>query len=241
VHRDDQDKFSITRRGGAGAPAVLALSGGLVVGNINRLLVEIDHLFDEESPSSITVDMTELAHIDSVGALALIRMEKRARERVLPFTFEGMRREVKGIMDSIDDESLSMPPIHKEKTANSLFEGVGETSFIYYRDYVAIMTFLGDLVAALGFSLFHLRSVRWGDVIIYMKKAGAEALPIVGLISLLIGLIMAFMSSLQLKQFGANIYVASLVGIAIVKELGPMMTAIIVVGRARLLRPRLGP
>jgi phospholipid/cholesterol/gamma-HCH transport system permease protein len=65
-----------------------------------------------------------------------------------------------------------------------------------------------------------------------MKKAGAEALPIVGLISLLIGLIMAFMSSLQLKQFGANIYVAALVGIAIVKELGPMMTAIIVAGRS---------
>ena len=57
-----------------------------------------------------------------------------------------------------------------------------------------------------------------------MKKAGAEALPIVGLISLL--------SSLQLKQFGANIYVASLVSIAIVKELGPMMTAIIVAGRS---------
>ena len=65
-----------------------------------------------------------------------------------------------------------------------------------------------------------------------MRKAGVEALPIVGLISLLVGLIMAFMSSLQLKQFGANIYVASLVGISIVKELGPMMTAIIVAGRS---------
>jgi phospholipid/cholesterol/gamma-HCH transport system permease protein len=232
VHGDEQDKVSITRKGGAGVPAVLALSGCLVIGNIDRLLAEIDHLFGEGSPSSITVDMTELVHIDSVGALALIQMEKRARERITPFTFEGIRREVKSIMDVIDGESLTIKPIHQEKKANSLFEGVGETSFTYYRDFVAIMTFLGDLVTALGFSLFHLRSVRWGDVIIYMKKAGAEALPIVGLISLLIGLIMAFMSSLQLKQFGANIYVASLVGIAIVKELGPMMTAIIVAGRS---------
>jgi phospholipid/cholesterol/gamma-HCH transport system permease protein len=65
-----------------------------------------------------------------------------------------------------------------------------------------------------------------------MKKVGVDALPIVGLISFLMGLIMAFMSSVQLQQFGANIYVASLVGLAMVRELGPIMTAIIVAGRS---------
>ena len=65
-----------------------------------------------------------------------------------------------------------------------------------------------------------------------MKRAGVDGLPIVGLIGLLLGLILAFMSSLQLKQFGANIYVASLLAIAIVKELGPIMTAILVAGRS---------
>jgi phospholipid/cholesterol/gamma-HCH transport system permease protein len=94
------------------------------------------------------------------------------------------------------------------------------------------MVFLGDLIIVLGRSLAHPRSVRWSEVTFYMKKAGIEALPIVGLISVLIGLIIAFMSSLQLKQFGANMYVAALVGISIVKELGPMMTAIIVAGRS---------
>jgi phospholipid/cholesterol/gamma-HCH transport system permease protein len=65
-----------------------------------------------------------------------------------------------------------------------------------------------------------------------MKKVGVDALPIVGLISFLLGLIMAFMSSVQLQQFGANIYVASLVSLAMVRELGPIMTAIIVAGRS---------
>jgi phospholipid/cholesterol/gamma-HCH transport system permease protein len=65
-----------------------------------------------------------------------------------------------------------------------------------------------------------------------MKRAGVDGLPIVGLISALMGLIMAFMSSMQLRQFGANIYVASLVAMAIVRELGPMMTAILVAGRS---------
>jgi phospholipid/cholesterol/gamma-HCH transport system permease protein len=65
-----------------------------------------------------------------------------------------------------------------------------------------------------------------------MKRAGADGLPIVALISLLLGLIMAFMSSLQLKQFGATIYVANLVTLAMVRELGPIMTAILVAGRS---------
>jgi phospholipid/cholesterol/gamma-HCH transport system permease protein len=94
------------------------------------------------------------------------------------------------------------------------------------------MAFLGDLLMALVRSLFHPRAVRWEDVFFYMKRAGVEGLPIVGLINFLLGLIIAFMSSLQLKQFGANIYVASLVGVAMVTELGPIMTAIIVAGRS---------
>jgi phospholipid/cholesterol/gamma-HCH transport system permease protein len=77
-----------------------------------------------------------------------------------------------------------------------------------------------------------MKKVRWGDVVSYMKKVGVDGLPIVGLISFLLGLIMAFMSSLQLKQFGANIYVASLVAVAMIRELGPIMTAIIVAGRS---------
>ena len=109
---------------------------------------------------------------------------------------------------------------------------MGDAGYRIATDFTAMMTFLGDLVAALIHLIGHPRDVRWGDVLFPMRRAGAEGLPIVGLISLLIGLIIAFMSSLQLKQFGANIYVASLVALAIVRELGPIMTAILVAGRS---------
>jgi phospholipid/cholesterol/gamma-HCH transport system permease protein len=65
-----------------------------------------------------------------------------------------------------------------------------------------------------------------------MQKTGVDGLPIVALISFLMGLIMAFMSAVQLQQFGANIYVASLVSLSMVRELGPIITAIIVAGRS---------
>jgi phospholipid/cholesterol/gamma-HCH transport system permease protein len=74
--------------------------------------------------------------------------------------------------------------------------------------------------------------MRGKDILFYIQRAGVEGLPIVALIGALIGLIIAFMSFLQLKQVGANIYVPSLVSFAMVRELGPIMTAILVAGRS---------
>jgi phospholipid/cholesterol/gamma-HCH transport system permease protein len=88
------------------------------------------------------------------------------------------------------------------------------------------------LLLAILYTIFHLGSLRTKDVLFYMKRAGVDGLPIVGLISMLIGLIIAFMSFLQLRLFGANTYVPALVSYAMIKELGPIMTAILVAGRS---------
>jgi len=227
-----RDTYTVETTGAVGAPATVAISGRLGIGAVSSFMADTKALFDEASPSTLTVDLTGLTSIDSAGALALMQMENRAQAVSLPLAYTGMTPEVRSVIDLMDREALSLPSIHPDQTASSFFEGVGEGCVVLYRDFVDIMVFLGDLIIVLGYSIAHPRSVRWGEVAFYMKKAGAEALPIVGLISLLIGLIMAFMSSLQLKQFGANVYVASLVGFSIVNELGPMMTAIIVAGRS---------
>jgi phospholipid/cholesterol/gamma-HCH transport system permease protein len=135
-------------------------------------------------------------------------------------------------MALIDRKTLTMKPLASEKRSGNLIEQVGDASLKILNDFISVITFLGDLLTALFYSLLHPRSVRWEDVLFYMKRTGVEGLAIVGLINFLLGLIIAFMSSLQLKQFGANIYVASLVGVAMVSELGPIMTAIIVAGRS---------
>ncbi len=95
-----------------------------------------------------------------------------------------------------------------------------------------MVSFLGSVILAMLHVLIHPRSLRINDTLTCMEKTGVNALPIVALISFLLGLVIAFMSSLQLQQFGANIYVASLVSIAMVSELGPIMTAIVVAGRS---------
>jgi phospholipid/cholesterol/gamma-HCH transport system permease protein len=210
---------------------ILSLSGRIDVGNLDLFTSETDALMNQMTPSKLLVDLSKVEYVDSAGALGLLQLEDRAKARSIPFQFDNVTEEAKRIMGLISREALSMKPLVSEKKSN-VIEQIGEGSLRLFNDFISVMTFLGDLLTALGRSFFHPRAVRREDVLFYMKRVGVEGLPIVGLISFLLGLIIAFMSSLQLKQVGANIYVASLVGVAMVSELGPIMTAIIVAGRS---------
>jgi phospholipid/cholesterol/gamma-HCH transport system permease protein len=109
---------------------------------------------------------------------------------------------------------------------------LGEGTFRVAADLKYLISFIGSVFLSLLYICLHPKALRTDDVSICMQKTGVDALPIVGLISFLLGLIMAFMSALQLRQFGGNMYVAPLVGMAMVLELGPIMTAIVVAGRS---------
>jgi phospholipid/cholesterol/gamma-HCH transport system permease protein len=109
---------------------------------------------------------------------------------------------------------------------------VGEAAVQLWRDLAALVRFVGELAAALGAAAMHPRHVRWRDALLAAENAGVNALPIVALISFLIGLIMAFQSAIPMRQFGAEIYVADLVALSMLRELGPLMTAIILAGRS---------
>jgi len=228
---DSQKTYNIHVREEGGGKALLTLSGRIEIGNLHLFLSEADGLVHQVSPGSVRVDLSRVEYLDSAGALGLLQLEDRAKARSISLQFINVTDEAKRIMGLINREALSMKPLAGEKRSN-IIEQIGEGSLRMFNDFVSIMTFLGDLLTALARSFFHPRAVRLEDVFFYMKRAGVDGLPIVGLISFLLGLIIAFMSSLQLKQFGANIYVASLVGVAMVSELGPIMTAIIVAGRS---------
>ncbi len=210
----------------------LAVSGRLNIGNMVMFGEEATGMVAARRPASLTIDLAGLEYLDSAGALSLLRLEGYAAANGAAVTFANVSPSAREIMDLIDLASLNAPPLHQDRPAGSLLVRIGTATFHLYEEAVAMLTFLGELITALVYSFLHFRTIRGREVLFYMKRAGADALPIVGLISLLIGLIMAFMSSLQLKQFGANIFVASLVGISIVKELAPIMTAIIVSGRS---------
>jgi phospholipid/cholesterol/gamma-HCH transport system permease protein len=224
--------FSITSAGNPGDPLHLSLSGHMAFQNLTDIQTELRSLLEKMHPSALTIDLKGVDYLDSAGALALLEIEQYSARSAIPCSFENMSEAISGILSLIDRTAVMAPPALLEKRPESILEQIGETSLTVIRDFASLLTFLGDLLVVLFQSFFHPRSVRWNDFFFYVKRAGLDGLPIVALLSFLLGMIIAFMSSLQLKQFGANLYVASLVGFGMVRELGPIMTAIIIAGRS---------
>ncbi len=92
------------------------------------------------------------------------------------------------------------------------------------------IAFVGECALALGGALKHPRRFRWMDCLVEMQQCWASSLPIVSLVSFLVGVILAFQAAIQLQQYGAAIFVADLVGLSVVREMGPMMAAVIMAG-----------
>ncbi len=224
--------FSLKVAGQQGQELQLAISGRLALENLSHFNSEVAALLAKMTPSKLTVDLAGVEYLDSAGALGLLQLESESKARSVPLEFVNPTEKARGIMGLIDPEALRTPPLIRERGSANVVEQLGEGSQQFFKDLVEVTTFLGAILISLMQAVLHPRWVRWQDVAYYMKKAGADGLPIVGLLSFLLGLIIAFMSSLQLKQFGANIYVASLLAIGMVKELGPIMTAILVAGRS---------
>lgn len=118
-----------------------------------------------------------------------------------------------------------------EVIEEGLLVEVGDEAIEVAEGGYQFLDFLGEVTIAMARFLTGRARFRFSDLALHIQQCGADAFPIVTLISFLVGIILAFMGAVQLQQFGAAIYVADLVGIAMVRDMGAMMTAIIMAGR----------
>lgn len=231
VKQDWQKRYKISCKR-QDSKLIIYLTGDLGLKNLTSFAAEIRNLFRERKVSAADIDFSGISYIDSAAALAILQIQKNAASENVDCSLINLSDETKGIFSVIYEKALTQLPFKASHTRTGLVTQVGEASISIMRDVLNFITFTGELLFAIAYTVLHPRSLRIRDVLFYMKRAGVDGLPIVGLISVLIGLILAFMSYLQLRTLGANIYVPSLVCFAMVKELGPIMTAILVAGRS---------
>ncbi len=211
---------------------VIHFRNRLDVGNAVPLIRDLNSLLRTHKPNSLVVDLKTLSHLDDYGVSILVDLKKRIGDMRGIFSLTNIPENIEDILSMHNFDLLGQQPVSIPKTPISSFTHLGHSFFNLGSEVRFMLTFLGDTCFSFLIFLRHPGSLRFNDTIENMKRVGLDALPIVCLISFLMGLIMAFMSSVQLQQFGANIYVASLVGISMTRELGPIMTAIIVAGRS---------
>ena len=211
---------------------ILHLEGRMDAASAAPMLHRIIPLVKGRSIRSLAVDLKEVTYFDDFGALVLVELRDTVTRGGGEFALENVNEKIGEILSILNFEATQERVPFADKRSPNVFSRLGEGALRHLSEMKFLTSFAGSVFLALGHILFHPRSLRRDDTLLYMQKTGVDALPIVGLISFLLGLIIAFMSSVQLQQFGANVYVASLVSLAMTRELGPIMTAIIVAGRS---------
>ncbi len=182
-------------------------------------------------PHTVRVVADGLGEWDSALPI-LLRAARRGAESIgAKFETAGMPAAAEKLAQSLADESTgSRTPFEGEATVD-LFTAVGNATHRLAGEARDFNRLVGECAFSVGRFVRGQAQFRWRDCLWEMQLSGFQALPIVGVIATLVGVILAYQASAQLRQFGADIFVADMVGIAMVREMGPLMTAIVLAGR----------
>jgi len=182
------------------------------------------------NPKRVIVDAARLTYCDGAGAALLLELQRRQLEARGSYEIRSLNAAGQSLLDLYGRSDRPGP--ESASPGWSSVEQIGRATVTLCRDVGALIAFVGELCAALGRAALHPGLVRWKDVFLTAELAGVNALPIVALLGFLLGLIMAFQSAIPMREFGADIYVANLIGLSMLRELGPLLTAIILAGRS---------
>lgn len=183
------------------------------------------------TPRHLIVDGSGIGAWNSLLVSALLKLFETARAAEVGIEFvripEGAERLLRLATAVPEREGARKAP-----QRGNLFHRIGEKSLTGWAQAVAMLAFIGQLTRSLGRLIRGEAQFRRIDLLLLIQQVGAEALPIVTLISVLVGMILAYVGAIQLTEFGAQIYIADLVGLGITREMGAMMTAVIMAGRS---------
>ncbi|MFH1137843.1 MAG: MlaE family lipid ABC transporter permease subunit [Pseudomonadota bacterium] len=182
-------------------------------------------------PRELILDAAAVDYCDGSGISLFFSLKLHQHRAGRKFALTGLKKEYETLLNLLDPDEYdktALAPPQKQR----LPEEVGRASVQIWEDQKALISFIGELTVGLWRAALSPRKIRWKDVFLTAEKTGVNALPIVALVSFLVGLIMAFQAAIPMRMFGAEIYVANLIALSMIRELGPLMTAIVLAGRS---------
>jgi phospholipid/cholesterol/gamma-HCH transport system permease protein len=186
---------------------------------------------EEKNFSRVTIDASKLEYCDGSGISLLHEIDTLGRKKTDQVSIVDLKKEFQQILDLHDVEDARRLEGKGQQHSNPVNE-IGEKTIDALNEAIALISFVGELFVATLVAFTHPRKIRWKDAFWVAETAGANALPLVTLISFLVGLIMAFQAAIPMRMFGAEIFVANLIALSMMRELGPLMTAIVIGGRS---------
>ena len=225
--------FRVEHATDAKGVVVVRLEGKLAFIHGATLWKEIRACLGPSKPAELRFDLSGVESMDGGMMALLVQTKWELIAAGSKFEIVGATGDVKKILTLyLGEPNEAVKDAKAKEKPLGLLGQIGNATFNIVAEVQLCLAFLGSMVLAFGGILRRPWTANWREVPSIMNRTGADAVPIVVLINFLMGFVMGFQSAVQLKQFGANIYVADLVGLSITRELGPLMTAIIVCGRS---------
>lgn len=187
--------------------------------------------FSWPSKTDLVWDGSHLTEIDTGGALVLHRNLTSLQQQGHHITWQGLREEFAALLKLVASKYDALDTSSRLVTPNWL-ERLGLHAWTDLQQSVKALGFLGESTVGFFRLILSPRSIRWRVLFRNLELDGFHALPIVGLLSFLMGVVIAYQGAEQLRTFGANIYIVDLVGVSLLREISPLVTAILVAGRS---------
>jgi phospholipid/cholesterol/gamma-HCH transport system permease protein len=190
----------------------------------------VQQAIEAQHPRRVAFDTAQLTAWDSGLLTFLTKVTELCAQRDIATTREGLPTGVQRLL-ALAEAVPERKGARQGAERPSWLARIGTAVLQSGGPALEMLAFIGQLTSTFGKLLRGRARFRTSDLMLLIQQAGADALGIITLISFLVGTILAFVGAVQLQQFGAAIYVADLVGIAMVREMGAMMTAIVIAGR----------
>jgi len=208
---------------------VISFSGQLSLHTTANLWSSAMELQKRYTPKLLTVDVKNVDYCDGAGIGLLLELKKQQLESNNKFDIQGLSSKLQNLMAMITEQPNK--PAKHVPLPPGLTLNIGKFVVGVLNNIRENIILIGMLSVHLFQTLLHPKSVRWKDFMKALEDIGPNALPLIVLIGFLVGLITAFQAAIPLGRFGAQIYIADLVGLTLVKEMAPLMTAVLLAGR----------
>lgn len=176
---------------------------------------------------AVVIDGAAISVMDTAGAWMLLQVKRRMEAANRQVSFSGFLPDHARLLNYITEESQDAERVITPHPTPSLTDHWLAVS----NDLVNFLAFIGQAAVSLFRAIRNPGRIHWPEIFIEIRETGVKALPIVGLLSFLMGVVFAYLGAVQLRQYGADLYIADMVGYAMLRELSPLLTAILVCGR----------
>ncbi len=209
----------------------LKFKGELTLYNLTKYKKNIDKI-DISKESSVVIDLSDLKFIDSAASIFIYNLQKQLLSNSkIDVDLLCDNREVIDMLELISVQKLKSKKI-PDKKKRGFIQKIGEKTYQNYIVFLSFMSFMGELFTHKMHYLISPKNIRFKEIAFEINESAIKAFGIVALTSFLIGLVIAYQSAHQLKLYGANIFIVDMLGISVLRELSPLITAIVIAGRS---------